>query len=549
MRENVTVRAKSLIGALVLVLAVCAAFASRLWTSVLHFDPGFTFSHQAIPTGRPLSAGVTILLVDGLRLDASRRMPALNALRVRGASIDATVGTPSFSRPGRATIAVGAPPAIHGVTTNRQKRAIPLDNLIRRVGDAGGTCRVAGSKIWSGLFGADIARCGAFREGEGKEGPGMFVRQVPEIREAQVQGLNFVLEQSATLRIVDLVSTDFAAHEYGGTSPEYRAELARADVVIKDLASRLDLARETLVVTADHGHRDEGGHGGDEPEVLAIPIVMAGAGIRTSVIGTAHQADIAPTIAALLGLGLPTASSGQPLEAVLLADDAKLAMIKGASAMQKEAFEKAVGAHLGVAPAEPSPGWAERVASRRASETAARTLTALLLVALVLGVALAAAHRARLEARSLIGGVTAALVVLFGPVRPGIPLMSFSGINYDEMLIPFFVKVMALASLTALVGLAVALWVRRATPNRPFADSPITACGAVGVMLVTPLALGLIVSWRSDVLLSPFLLPDPGAMVVAYALTLSMMSVAMTSLAVVGLVSAFEQRRAAPQTP
>ena len=140
-------------------------------------------------------------------------MPVLNALRGRGASIEATVGTPSFSRPGRATIVVGAPPAIHGVTTNRQKRAISLDSLIRRVGDAGGTCRIAGSKIWSSLFGEDIARCGVYREGEGKEGPGMFVRQIPEIRDAEEKGITFVLEQPATLRIADTVSTDFAAHE------------------------------------------------------------------------------------------------------------------------------------------------------------------------------------------------------------------------------------------------------------------------------------------------------------------------------------------------
>ena len=151
---------------LVVALASATLFATKMWSWVLHFDPGFAFTHQAVPTGAPLSSGVTILLVDGLRLDGSKTMPALNALRARGASIDAVVGTPSFSRPGRATIAVGAPPAIHGVTTNRQKRAISLDNLIRRVGEAGGTCRVAGSKIWSGLFAADIARCGVYQRSE-----------------------------------------------------------------------------------------------------------------------------------------------------------------------------------------------------------------------------------------------------------------------------------------------------------------------------------------------------------------------------------------------
>src|SRR5947207_1315105 len=100
------------------------AFASSLWGWVLNFEPGFDFTHAPVPTGAPLTSSVTILLVDGLRLDASRRMPTLNALRSRGSDIEAQVGTPSFSRPGRATIAVGAPPSVHGVTTNRQNRAL-----------------------------------------------------------------------------------------------------------------------------------------------------------------------------------------------------------------------------------------------------------------------------------------------------------------------------------------------------------------------------------------------------------------------------------------
>lgn len=285
---------------LILCGLVSLGFAGRLWSWVLNFDPSISFTHKAIATGPPLSSGVTILLVDGLRLDASRDMGTLNELRGRGADIEATVGTPSFSRPGRATIAVGAPPSIHGVTTNRQKRALVIDNLLRRVGDLGGTCRVAGSQIWSGLFGADIARCGVYRADEGKEGPGAFVRQVPQVRASQDAGISFVLEKQATLRIADILSTDFAGHEYGGVSAEYHAEVVRADAAIARVVSELDLSRETLVVTADHGHRDAGGHGGEEPEVLRIPIVMVGAGIRPGTVATVTQADIAPTVAALL---------------------------------------------------------------------------------------------------------------------------------------------------------------------------------------------------------------------------------------------------------
>ncbi len=524
-----------------------AVFAARMWSWVLHFDPGFAFTHQAVPTGAPLSSGVTILLVDGLRLDASRRMPTLNALRVRGAAIDATVGTPSFSRPGRATIAVGAPPAIHGVTTNRQKRNIPLDNLIRRVGAAGGTCRIAGSKIWSGLFAEDIARCGVYQEGEGKEGPGMFVQQVPAIRAAQEQGIAFVLAQSAMLRIADIISTDFAAHEYGGASPEYQAELQRIDGMIALLSSRLDLSRETLVITADHGHRDQGGHGGEEAEVLAIPIVMVGAGIKSSITLSALQADIAPTIAALLGVGLPNASSGQPIEAVLLADDAKLAMIKGAAAMQREAFDKAVSERLAIEPGLRSV-WTASIDSYRDATRRGRTLTAAFLVLALPLLTFAAIRLAGPDPWSLFAGAVVGFVLLVGPVRPQIPPMSFSAINYDEMLIPFFVKVMALAALTTLAAIGSALFVGRVYPKRVALDSPVAEAGAVGLIGTALLAMILSVLWWRHVLLSPLSLSGPDAMVVGYCLTLSVLSVSLTAL-IVSAVAAVAQRRASTQNP
>ena len=70
------------------------------------------------------------------------------------------------------------------------------------------------------------------------------------MRAGQEKGLAFILEQPAMLRVADIISTDFAAHEYGGSSAEYAAEVARADRYVADLAARLDLSKSTLVVTA-----------------------------------------------------------------------------------------------------------------------------------------------------------------------------------------------------------------------------------------------------------------------------------------------------------
>jgi hypothetical protein len=525
---------------LLVCLAASLAFAWRMWNSVLNFDPGFVFKHDPIATGAPLSSSVTVLLVDGLRLDASRAMPALNRLRARGADVEGLVGTPSFSRPGRATVAVGAPPAIHGVTSNRQKRALPLDNLIRRVGALGGTCRIAGSKIWSGLFAADIARCGEYLMVESKEGPGAFERQVPSVRQSQEAGLRFVFEKRATLRLADVVSTDFAAHEYGGTSPQYLAEVARIDGIVAEIASRLDLAKETFVVTTDHGHRDLGGHGGDEPIVLAIPTVMVGAGVRPGSRASGFQADIGPTIAALLGAALPSGSSGSPLESILEMDAVKRATLQAASAAQRKAFVAAVRDRL--AASEGEDAWEQVIGTHRAGVFAARTWIAVVVIAaclLAMGLAMRTPGVAAME--TLLGAFVA---LAFGAatVRFRLPPMSFSAINYDDMLLPFLADIMLAAAGVVLVA-AVAAFVYRWGMRRRGVEPGRRTTATVGLIISLGLLIAMVLWWWRFGLLLETSISGPGQMVEAYALTLSLASVSLMTLLVVGIEAMVDRAR------
>jgi hypothetical protein len=81
-----------------------------------------------------------------------------------------------------------------------------------------------------------------------------------------------------------------------------------------------------VIVTSDHGQVDKnwdggGGHGGWEPVVLRTPLIMAGKGVRPGEYPDAQQADIAPTIAALLGLSIPAQNQGDVLVDALDAPD------------------------------------------------------------------------------------------------------------------------------------------------------------------------------------------------------------------------------------
>src|SRR5262249_41584230 len=64
-----------------------------------------------------------------------------------------------------------------------------------------------------------------------------------------------------------------------------------------------------------------GGHGGTEPEVVNIPVVVWGAGVAAGQRAVAQARDVGPTIVSLLGVGPLCHATGRPL----VGDDAETA--------------------------------------------------------------------------------------------------------------------------------------------------------------------------------------------------------------------------------
>ena len=294
------------------------------------------------------------------------------------------------------------------------------------------------------------------------------------------------------------------------------------------------------MIVADHGHRDVGGHGGDEAEVLAIPAVMAGAGVKPGVTVRGQQADIAPTIAALLGLPLPTSSSGHALEKVIQADAEKAATVHVAIDQQRRAFEQAVRSRLEIVPDH--EGWMEVVSAARERETSRRVPWALVGIASIAAFALLLLRLERFSYLSIV-----AILAVAGLVTAGTSFfnqaLSFSAINYDQMLLPYFGRIMMVASCGAIVAIVVsAIAVRRGLRGTP--SAAVTA-GASGLTVAFGL-LGAFVSWwwRFD-LLMPTTLPSPGRLVEAYALLLSLFAVSATTLLVMAVVAVANRSRPA----
>lgn len=292
------------------------------------------------PAGPRLVPGrVVIVVVDGLREDTSRQaMPGLNELRQKGADLTAVTGEPSFSYPGWTVIGSGAWQEVSGVITNYYSGTVRLDNLFQEAQRKGLRTAVVGSGGWRMLYRdwLDVAE-------SVQESPDYRDVAGAQAADAEVLRKALPLIQGAgggpkpDLLLIHFPGVDNVSHGYG-VGREAQETAAHVDGLITQLAAALDLSQDTLIVTADHGHVNRGGHGGWEPEVKTVPLVFVGRGIQPGAYPQARQADIAPTVAALLGLPMPTFSQGKPLLGLLQADPAQKGLIGQAAAIQLATF-------------------------------------------------------------------------------------------------------------------------------------------------------------------------------------------------------------------
>lgn len=292
------------------------------WDQVVEYKSLFTAGLTSGEAGEGLAQRVVIILVDGLRVDTSRRMANLNQLRVQGVDLVARTGQPSLSFPGWTVIGTGALQDVSGVTTNWYEGAVPVDNIFLQAQKAGLGTAMVGTPGWEQLYSSGIDKgyyLDSTLEWQDEEGSRALDQEILE------RALS-VLEGNARLVLIYFPGPDDNGHWFGGESAQYEESVQRVDEHIAAIASALDLESTTLIVTTDHGMTALGGHGGWEAEVVLTPLVMAGAGIgqggqRVEV----SQADIAPAVAVLLGLPIPTHNQGLPLVDSLQGDQRLLA--------------------------------------------------------------------------------------------------------------------------------------------------------------------------------------------------------------------------------
>ena len=223
--------------------------------------------------------------VDGVRLDIVRKeghAPNINRILDEGASTEMTMEVPTTSGPGWSSLLTGTTHAQHGVTDNTflGNRLYECPDFLSRVAIAHPTMRTAAASSWPPLV--DPAGPGPVIATRNDQIISCHHRLV--VRDGETYGYRLAdsdiarfavvstLKDPADASFVYLGEVDEAGHLYGGISKEYEAALSRVDAhvgAILDAVERRSADHPDedwlVCVTTDHGHLDEGGHGGADP--------------------------------------------------------------------------------------------------------------------------------------------------------------------------------------------------------------------------------------------------------------------------------------------
>ena len=293
--------------------------------------PGMT---SGDPTPKVLLIGV-----DGVRADvlAAVPTPVMDSLAASGwYTAEARTTTPSVSGPAWSSILTGVWPGKHGVVDNgfegRQYAKYPgFLTRIERERPELGTFAALDWMPLAALEGGDpvlaspidsIFAVDGYEFGWAEADSTVASRAAQHLAVADVNAA-----------FVYLGNPDETSHRTGSIGAEYREAIALSDRhvgwLIEALQTRPTYGEEDwlLLISTDHGRREDGGHGGDSPEEMEIFVLASGAATAAWPAPGSRPAYIVDMpVTALHHLGV---SPGSDLDGGTLAEGADPASVSG----------------------------------------------------------------------------------------------------------------------------------------------------------------------------------------------------------------------------
>ncbi|OJX40629.1 MAG: hypothetical protein BGO78_06500 [Chloroflexi bacterium 44-23] len=259
--------------------------------------------------GEPHVRQVVFVLIDALRYDTSLKsevMPNLSKLRSQGAYARSHSRTPSYSSAGYGVLLTGAWPELSSSPPfNLDYEDFPQisqDNIFSSAHRLGLKTGISAFYWFEKLVPQTAVDESFYTALEDQKAD----------RDVVTAALPWIGAGKTNLTLIHLDQVDYAGHHEGGPrNPNWDAAAGRADALVGEILAVMDLKKDVILITSDHGQIDAGGHGGQDPVVLIEPFILAGKGIAQGDYGEMNMVDIAPTVAAILGLNVPASAQGE----------------------------------------------------------------------------------------------------------------------------------------------------------------------------------------------------------------------------------------------
>ena len=263
--------------------------------------------------GRRISRRFITIVIDGCRADRllEADTPFLDRMRQQGVDyIDTSTVYPARTVSGFSSMFTGAPPRVHGMTSNFvPSLGIKCESVFDALRKEGMHGKLVGIAHLVDAFGeTDVATVTAVTNND-------------DIDYALTARAKAVIEQEdPDLIILQLLSVDQTGHARGSYNSEYLGKIEESDRIIEHFLEWCDsvgyLEGSTVLVTADHGQGiGIGGHGHMGPTERYVPLMMWGEGVELSgqVADPRSVMDVTATIAYFLGIEPPAQCVGQVL--------------------------------------------------------------------------------------------------------------------------------------------------------------------------------------------------------------------------------------------
>ncbi len=271
---------------------------------------------------------VVLVIISGLTKQAAESMTTFHQLQETGAAAVLVSQPPSYREPAWATLASGAGPALNDAPLldfwGAQQRLIHVDTIFSVAQQYGLGTALAGNPLWQAMVPAGQLDRTAFTTTGDEEGDQKLLAQV----------LVWLEKKDLKLIVLQFDQVDRAG-KMGTATEAYQTAVQQVDALLATLEKALNLETATLIVTSDYGYTGFGGHGGADGEVLHKPFVMVGHNVIPGKYSPIEQRNVAPTIAALLGLRFPSINQGRPLTEMLNMSPDSLAATMVALAKQR----------------------------------------------------------------------------------------------------------------------------------------------------------------------------------------------------------------------